>query len=62
MVLSAERSYFAPNLETYSDFHALTTNKFHAAHNVLFHLHELGELLCEIWAELACGLATESMT
>ncbi len=46
---------------TYSDLHALTANKFHAAHNVLLHLHELGELLCEIWAELAGSLLAESM-
>jgi hypothetical protein len=35
--------------------------QFHAAHNVLFHLHELGELLRKIRAELAGSLATESM-
>lgn len=51
----------APREVTHSNFHTLTTNKFHGAHDVLLHLHELGELLCEIWAELTGGLTTESM-
>jgi hypothetical protein len=46
---------------TYSDFHALATDKLHAAHNVLLHLHELGKLLRKLRAELASSLATESM-
>lgn len=50
-----------PESGTYCNFHALTTNKFHAAHNILLHLYELGELLCEIWAELTGGLVAESM-
>ena len=48
--------------EAYSNFHALTANQFHAAHDVLLHLDELGELLCEIWAEGAGGSLAESMT
>jgi hypothetical protein len=52
---------FARGDVTHSNFHALTTNQLHASHNVLLHLHELGELLCEIWAELAGGSVTESM-
>jgi len=32
----------------YSGLHALTANKFHAAHDVLLHLDELGELLGQI--------------
>jgi len=42
-----------------SDFHTLAANKLHAAHNVLLHLHKLGELLCKIWAELTGRLAAE---
>jgi hypothetical protein len=52
---------FCAELVTYSNFHALAANKFHASHNVLLHLHELGELLCKIWAELAGGLFAEGM-
>jgi hypothetical protein len=52
---------FARGDVTHSNFHALTANQLHASHNVLLHLHELGELLCEIWAELAGGSVTESM-
>jgi hypothetical protein len=45
----------------YSDFHALATNKLHAAHNILLHLHELRELLRKLRAELAGSLAADSM-
>jgi hypothetical protein len=48
--------------EAYSNFHTLTANEFHAAHDVLLHLHELGELLCKIWAEGAGSSLAESMT
>jgi hypothetical protein len=54
--------HFAPDFITYSNFHALTADKFHASHNVLLHLHKLGKLLCEIRTELAGSLTTESMT
>jgi hypothetical protein len=47
--------------EAYSDFHTLTADKFHAAHDVLLHLDELGELLCEVGAEGAGGSLAESM-
>lgn len=59
--LSAKCISFAPKSTTYGNFHALTSNELHTAHNVLFHLHELRKLLCKIWAELAGGLATEGM-
>jgi len=36
---------------TYSNLHTLATDKLHGAHDVLLHLYELGELLCEIGAE-----------
>jgi hypothetical protein len=36
---------------TYSNLHALATDKLHGAHDVLLHLYELGELLCEVRAE-----------
>ena len=37
--------------EAYCDLHTLTANELHGAHDVLLHLHELGELLCEVGAE-----------
>jgi len=37
--------------KAYSNFHALTANELHGAHDVLLHLHELGKLLREIRAE-----------
>jgi hypothetical protein len=61
MKMSESEPKFATKLITYSNFHALTANKLHASHNVLLHLHQLGELLCEVWAELAGGLLAESM-
>lgn len=48
--------------KTYSNFHALASNKFHAAHDILLHLYELRKLLCEVWTKLACGISTESMS
>jgi hypothetical protein len=36
---------------TYSNLHALATDKLHGAHDVLLHLYELRELLREIRAE-----------
>jgi hypothetical protein len=36
---------------TYSNLHTLATDKLHGAHDVLLHLHELRELLCEIGTE-----------
>jgi hypothetical protein len=50
-----------PEASTYSNFHAFAADKLHAAHNVLLHLHKLRELLCEIRAELAGSLTTDSM-
>lgn len=49
------------NEATYRNFHALAANKFHASHNVLLHLHELGELPGKVRAELTRGLATEGV-
>jgi hypothetical protein len=37
--------------QAYSNLHALTANQLHGTHDVLLHLHELGELLREIRAE-----------
>jgi hypothetical protein len=37
--------------EAYSDLHTLTANELHGAHDVLLHLHELGELLRKVGAE-----------
>ena len=36
---------------TYSNLHTLATDQLHGAHDVLLHLHELGELLRKIGAE-----------
>ncbi len=47
--------------QTHSNLHALPSHELHTTHNVLLHLYELGELLCEIGAELTGGLATERM-
>lgn len=35
----------------YRDLHALSADKLHGAHDVLFHLHELRELLGEVRAK-----------
>jgi len=37
--------------KAYSNLHSLTSNKLHGAHDVLLHLHQLRELLCEVWAK-----------
>ena len=37
--------------EAYSNLHTLTANELHGAHDVLLHLHELGELLRKVGAE-----------
>jgi len=52
---------FTPDGELLCNLHTLTADLLHTAHDVLLHLYELGELLCEIWTELAGGLAAESM-
>ena len=46
---------------TYSDFHPLTADELHAAHNVLLHLDKLGELLCQVGPEGAGSSLAESM-
>lgn len=56
---------FAPKYArnyTYCDLHALLGDLFQAAHHVLLHLNELGELLSQIRAKGTCGLASQGMT
>lgn len=36
---------------TYRNLHTLTADELHGAHDVLLHLHELGELLGKVGAE-----------
>ena len=45
----------------YSDIHALLSDGLQAAHDVLLHLDELRQLLSQVGAEGASGIATESM-
>lgn len=47
--------------ETYSNLHALTSDKFHAAHDVLLHLDELGEFLGEVGTESTGRSFSEGM-
>lgn len=47
---------------TYSYFHAFLGDCFQRAHNVLLHLNELCELLGQVGAECARGIAAESMS
>lgn len=49
--MSASCSGMSSVFSTYSNLHALATNELHGAHDVLLHLHELGELLGEVGAE-----------
>jgi hypothetical protein len=37
--------------KAYSNLHTLTADELHGAHDVLLHLHELGELLRKVGAE-----------
>lgn len=46
---------------TYSNLHALLSNRFQAAHDVLLHLYELRELLGEVRPEGAGSVPSESM-
>jgi hypothetical protein len=39
--------------QAYSNFHALSADELHAPHNVLLHLHQLGELLAQLSATKA---------
>ena len=48
--------------KTYSNFHSLSSDKLHAAHDILLHLHELGELLGQVWAKGASGRFAEGMS
>ena len=45
----------------YSDFHSLSTDKFHAAHDVLLHLDQLRELLGQIWPKGTSSLLAKGM-
>jgi len=47
--------------QAYGNFHSLTSHKLHGAHDILLHLHQLRELLCEVWAEGTGGGFTECM-
>jgi len=46
---------------TYGNLHALLSDHLHAAHHILLHLNELGELLGQVGTEGATGVAAESM-
>lgn len=50
-ILSALLRKVGNDYEAYSNLHALTANELHGAHDVLLHLHELGELLRKVGAE-----------
>lgn len=50
-ILSALLRVTENDCEAYSDLHALTANELHGAHDVLLHLHKLGELLRKVGAE-----------
>jgi hypothetical protein len=44
--------------QAYSNFHALSADELHAPHNVLLHLHQLGELLAQLGATEASTAKT----
>jgi hypothetical protein len=50
-ILSVLFQWLGDLFKAYSNLHALTANELHGAHDVLLHLHELGELLRKIGAE-----------
>lgn len=47
---------------TYGDIHALLSDSLEAAHDILLHLHELRELLGQVRAEGATGIATKGVS
>lgn len=59
----SDRPSFTGEIETrpYRHLHPLSAHQFHATHDVLFHLHELRQLLGEIRAEGTGGLPAEGM-
>ena len=59
--ISFVRCAVPPN-QTYSNFHPLSADEFHASHSVLLHLYELGKFLRQVGAESAGGGFTERMT
>jgi hypothetical protein len=48
--------------QTYSNLHALPGNELHAAHDILLHLDELGQLLGEVGSECARRLVAERVS
>ena len=46
--------------DTYSDLHALLGDLLLAAHHVLLHLHELGQLLGQVGPEGTAGIAAQA--
>jgi hypothetical protein len=50
-ILSALLQDVENDYEAYSNLHALTANELHGTHDVLLHLHKLGELLRKVGAE-----------
>lgn len=46
----------------YSNFHTLSADDFHAAHDVLLHFYKRAELFGQLWAKGASGGFTERMT
>ena len=50
-ISSALLQVMGDGCEAYSNLHTLTANELHGAHDVLLHLHELGELLRKVGAE-----------
>ena len=50
-ILSALLRVTENDCEAYSNLHALAADELHGTHDVLLHLHELGELLRKVGAE-----------
>jgi hypothetical protein len=49
-------------IATYGDIHALLSDSLEAAHDILLHLHKLRELLGQVRAEGATGIATKGVS
>lgn len=63
LVFSGQLSHNAVTraFKTYGDIHALLGDGLQASHNVLLHLHELGELLGQVRAKGTTGIAAQGM-
>ncbi len=48
-------------MSTYGDVHALLGDSLEAAHNILLHLDELGELLGQVGAKCTTGIAAKGV-